>query len=254
MMESIIYVITHAAILLIIIELRGRRRIQKQEVVKWYPENEVDADVGHIILHTKNGEGNVLVNEKLQRDYAMDKKSFEEIILDINPSFYDDYELTKKEKPERNAEYYRNKQKQAYNDMVPKWEKRAKEVFIELMDEVDKHSQDNPLSDSYTLSDKKIVYMTNGPLLKGLHWFYEEDAEVKEIVEKKIKKKGFRFETLYSGDGVISWGEDAFAKMSDSIGGSDTYYNPAVEQLKNNILNSRRRRLENLQKWSSYLD
>ena len=77
--------------------------------------------------------------DEVKELFKKDKEGFVETMTSINPDFFKDFELVRKERPERTAQYYRDKQRELLKESIERydWDNEVKNSIEKILDELD---------------------------------------------------------------------------------------------------------------------
>lgn len=166
---------------------------------------------------TKEGE-QIWKTEEVKELFKKDKEGFVETMTSINPDFFKDFELVRKERPERTAQYYRDKQRKLLKESIERydWDKEVENSIEKILDELDIFLEKNPFDTKFEMEREYI------PSIKVYykHWLEKLPNYVKERTVEGIRARGFSMDrsNLQGVAWTISWKKSSMAEMLDEMG------------------------------------
>lgn len=156
--------------------------------------------------------------DEVKELFKKDKEGFVETMTSINPDFFKDFELVRKERPERTAQYYRDKQRKLLKESIERydWDKEVENSIEKILDELDIFLEKNPFDTKFEMERGYI------PSIKVYykHWLEKLPNYVKERTVEGIRARGFSMDksNLQSIAWTISWKKSSMAEMLDEMG------------------------------------
>ena len=150
--------------------------------------------------------------------FKKDNEGFVETMVSINPDFFKDFELVRKERPERTAQYYRDKQRELLKESIEKydWDNEVKNSIEKILDELDIFLEKNPFDTKFEMEREYIPSIE----VYYKHWLEKLPNYVKERTVEGIRARGFSMDrsNLQGIAWTISWKKSLMAEMLDEMG------------------------------------
>lgn len=155
--------------------------------------------------------------DEVKELFKKDKEGFVETMTSINPDFFKDFELVRKERPERTAQYYRDRQSKLLKESIEKynWDKEVENSIEKILDELDAFLEKNPFDTKFEMERR---YNT-GIGFYYKHWLEKMPNYVKERTVEGIRARGFSMDksNLQSIAWTISWKKSSMAEMAEML-------------------------------------